>query len=187
MKLDINIMTNEIWKQIDGFSRYEVSNLGRLRSTNYKNSGLTKILKPANCEGYMRTMIQSDDGKYKTIRIHRLVMLAFIGSSDLEVNHIDGDTTNNTLDNLEYVTRSGNMLHAYRTGLQKPLTGSSNGRSILTEDQVLEIRKYVDSVKASGVRYWNRKELADKYGISESYIKEIVINRTTRRKSWSHI
>jgi len=144
-------------------------------------------LKPAQTEGYYKTVLLNDDNKYKTISVHRIVCLAFLGPSDLEVNHIDGDPSNNHISNLEYVTHSENLLHAYRTGLQKPLHGESNGSSKLTEAQVLEIREYVKQVKSTGKKHWGRKELAKKYGVSELYIKELVINRTTRKRVWSHI
>jgi len=48
-------MKKEIWKPIPNFSRYEASNKGRLRSNNYKNSGKTKVLKPALAKGYLKT------------------------------------------------------------------------------------------------------------------------------------
>lgn len=59
---------------------------------------------------------------YKNLYIHRLVAQAFIPnpSQKLEVNHKDGNTQNNNVDNLEWVTRSENMEYAYKTGLQKP-------------------------------------------------------------------
>lgn len=178
----------EIWRNIPGFSRYQASNNGNLRSMNYKNSGKIKSLKPAKSkDGYLRTVLLNDEGKYKSIQVHRMIMLSFHGYSELEVNHINGITNDNFLSNLEYVTHSENLLHAYRIGLQKPSSGSKNGNSKLTEEQVLEIRKYVDDIKSSGKRYWNRKEVAAKYGVSEYYIKEIVMNRTTRKNAWSHI
>jgi len=177
----------EIWNKIEGFSRYEASNLGRIRSLNYKNSGDIRVLKPGNSEGYMKTILLNDDGKYKPIRVHRIIMIAFKGKSELEVNHINGIKDDNRIENLEYTTHSKNLLHAYKTGLQLPSRGSSNGRSKLTEEQVLEIRKYVNNIRATGKRYWNRKAIAIKYGISESYVKELVMNRTTRKNAWTHI
>ena len=178
----------EIWKDIPGFSRYQASNNGNLRSVNYKNSGKTKNLKPCKSkDGYLKTVLLNDEGKYKNIQVHRMIMLSFFGHSELEVNHINGITDDNSLLNLEYVTHSENLLHAYKIGLQLPSNGSKNGNSKLTEKQVLEIRKYVNEIKSSGKRYWNRKEIAAKYGVSEYYIKEIVMNRTTRKNVWSHI
>lgn len=178
---------NESWKTIKGFSRYEASNLGKIRSINYKRSGKVRELKPTFFTGYGKTVLLNDDGKYKSILVHRVIMLAFVGESNLEINHINGDGTDNRLCNLEYVSHSENLLHAYRLGLQKPAKGEKNGSSKLTERQVLEIRDYVAKAKASGKRYWGRKELAEKYGVSELYIKELVIQRQTRKRPWSHI
>jgi hypothetical protein len=83
----------EKWEKIPGFSRYEASSLGRLRSTNYKNSGKTKVLKPSDGgDGYLKTMLLNDDGDYKSWGVHKWVALAFIGPKPkgLEINHIDG-------------------------------------------------------------------------------------------------
>ncbi|MDT9683471.1 HNH endonuclease signature motif containing protein [Streptomyces sp. TRM76323] len=57
----------------------------------------------------------SIDGK--TIKLHRLIIETFLGKSELEVNHIDGNKRNNSLSNLEYVSRSQNVKHAYDNGL----------------------------------------------------------------------
>lgn len=171
----------EIWKQIPNFSRYEASNKGFLRSTNYKNSGKTKVLKPKISGGYYKTMLLSDNGKYKTWSVHKWVALTWLGEAKgLEVNHINGDKTNNNVSNLEYCTRSENMIHAYRHNLEKPQRGSINGNSKLTEEQVSEIRAYA---KKYG-KLKNRKQLAKKYGVSESHLKDIV---SKRRGIWNHI
>ena len=71
-----------------------------------------------------------DDNGYKVVRVkinnkifrkqvHCLIMEDFCGSSDLIVNHKDGNKSNNNLSNLEYVTYSQNAIHAYNTGLRK--------------------------------------------------------------------
>jgi len=84
--------------------------------------------------GYARVSI---DGK--TIKLHRLIMETFIGKSGLEVNHIDGNKKNNDIRNLEYVTRSHNVKHAYDSGLvhrhktsNKPIKLVFNGEKIGT-------------------------------------------------------
>lgn len=180
----MNNINEEIWKPIPGFSRYEASNLGNLRSINYKNSGKKVVLKPSFYDGYGQTVLLNDEPKYKNIRVHRIIALAFFGKSDLEVNHKDGIKSNNRIENLEYVSRSENQLHAYKMALQEPMRGEKNGNSKLTEAQVLEIRAYA---KSKG-RYYGRKALAEKYGISETYIKEIVnSSRKNRKNAWEHI
>lgn len=173
----------ETWKQIPNFSRYEASTNGRLRSTNYKNSGKTKVLKPAlSTDKYLKTMLLNDQGKYKSWAVHKWIALTFLGKKPegMEVNHIDGFKTNNAPDNLEYCTRSENLKHAYENGLLDTKRGSKNGMAKLTEKQVISIRKHA---KENG-RYYGRKELADKHGVSEAQIKDIV-NR--RRDIWPHV
>lgn len=173
----------EKWKQIPNFSRYEASTKGRLRSTNYKNSGKTKVLKPADGgDGYLKTMLLNDEGKYKSWGVHKWIALTFLGPKPegMEINHIDGVKINNEPDNLEYCTRSENLIHAYENGLLDTKRGSKNGMAKLTESDVKEIRRHAEQ---SG-RYYGRKELAEKYGVSDGQIKDIV-NR--RRNIWPHV
>lgn len=80
--------------------------------------------------------------KPRTIQYHRLRMMVFYpveNMDKLQVNHIDGNRNNNEFSNLEWVTPSENVLHAFRTGLSKPLKGESNPKSVLTENKVREI------------------------------------------------
>src|SRR5580704_4483135 len=59
--------------------------------------------------------------EYHAIYFHQLVMELFVGPcpENKEINHIDGNKSNNKLSNLEYITRSQNMNHAYKLGLCK--------------------------------------------------------------------
>jgi len=175
----------EEWKVIYGFSKYEASNYGRLRSLNYKKTGKVKVLKPAiTPDGYLKTMIMDDDGKYRSWTVHRFVCLAFLGpkpDKKYQCNHIDGVKTNNLINNLEYCTASENVKHAYDIGLGVPMVGSTNGQSKLKERDVIEIRNYVSNFKG---RFYGRKALAEKYGICESHVKDLVARR---RGIWGHI
>lgn len=172
----------EVWKAIPGFSRYEASTDGLIRSINYKRSGQIRILKPAISEdGYLKTMLQKDDGGYKTSRVHKWVALTFHGPSNgLTVNHKDTNKLNNRPDNLEYITALENVKHATENGLQKPKPGSLNPMAKLTERAVIEIR----NVAANGGRYYGRKELAERFGVDECTIKEVV---TRRKNGWKHV
>ena len=110
----------EIWKTIEGTDgRYEVSNTGKIRSLNYKRSRKIKELRPApDPKGYMKTMILID-GRYKTVKLHRLVAEAFISNPDNrpQVNHKDGNKSNNSVGNLEWAYNIDNAHHAIDNGL----------------------------------------------------------------------
>ena len=120
----------EIWKWIDGYENmYQVSNLGRVRSVdrdvycevspNKLQHIYGKVLKQGtNHKGYPIVYL-SKDGKQKTITVHRLVALTFIENplNLPQVNHIDGNKTNNNVSNLEWCDNSYNQIHAHKTGL----------------------------------------------------------------------
>lgn len=74
-----------------------------------------------NDDGYPCITLRNDEGKRKTFKVHRLLAELFIPNPDNkpEVNHKDGDKCNNELSNLEWVTHSENIQHAWDTGLLK--------------------------------------------------------------------
>lgn len=162
---------------------YEASSLGRLRSLDYKRTGKTKVLKPAlSKDGYLQTMLLGVSGKYHSWKVHKFIALAFMGERPigLEINHKDGIKTNNRSDNLEYITKSENLIHAYKLGLIEPKRGHFNGMAKLTNEDVLTIRKHA---KDNSPRY-GRQALADRFGISSAHVKDLV---NGRRGIWSHI
>ena len=106
------------WRPITGFPNYEVSNDGDV-----VNLVTGRQLKPIReSTGYLHVTL-CHEGHHHQTSVHRLVAQEFISNPDSKpfVNHIDGDKTNNQVDNLEWCTQSENMKHAYRTGLQKPI------------------------------------------------------------------
>ena len=110
----------EEWRDIKGYEgRYQVSNLGRVRSvgrTTIKSNGVVqrsrgKVLRPyIACTGYAGVRIEG--GRH--VMVHRAVAEAFLPRIDGKnvVNHINGVRTENTLGNLEWTTFSGNTRHA---------------------------------------------------------------------------
>ena len=110
---------NEIWRKIEGFEKYEVSNLGRVRSLNYRQTGESKTLRLCkNSTGYLHVDLYKNGNRYYK-KVHRLVANAFIPNIDNkpQINHIDGNKINNRVDNLEWVTASENIHHAWTTGI----------------------------------------------------------------------
>lgn len=117
------------WRPIKGFEGlYEVSNLGQVKSLNYNRTKEAKILRLCkNKDGYLCVHLHKN-GKGYAKKVHRLVTAAFIPNPEgkTEVNHIDGNKTNNRVENLEWATHSENMHHAWETGLCEPLTGENH-------------------------------------------------------------
>lgn len=93
------------------------------RSIDYKQ--YRKLKGSLDSKGYPYIDITSKSGVRKCPKVHRLVGLAFVKNIENkpQINHIDGDKTNNNVKNLEWVTNSENQLHAYRLGLNKKTTG----------------------------------------------------------------
>jgi len=101
----------EIWKKINNFNNYEVSNLGNVRSLNYKQQGITKTLKTSIYKGYFRVTLSKNSKSYH-FRIHQLVAVAFlnhtINGMNKVVNHKDFNKSNNNVSNLEIITHRQN-------------------------------------------------------------------------------
>lgn len=120
-------MLNTEWKPIKDYEGlYMVSNTGlvkRIKFINGKhNFEQERLLKPIlNKDGYMFVRL-CKDGKAKNKRIHKLVANAFLGESNLQIDHIDGNKQNNRLDNLEYVTPKENTNRAWNKGIAKYTT-----------------------------------------------------------------
>lgn len=98
-------------------NRYKITSEGNVLNL-ANNTYLTPIKNP---NGYYKVGLASGDGKMKQISIHTLVAKHFIPNpyDYPQVNHIDGDKTNNHVSNLEWCTHQQNVQHAFRTGLRK--------------------------------------------------------------------
>lgn len=107
----------ERWCAIKGYEgKYEVSDLGNVRSLNYGRSGKIKVLSPAIKKGYLNVILYKKGEKRKMFRVHRLVVTAFIGPipKGMVVNHINENKLDNRLSNLEICTVTQNINHGTR-------------------------------------------------------------------------
>ena len=94
----------EIYKDIQGYEGYQVSNHGNIKSLGNGKSRKEKILKPVNTTKCYLQVELSKQGKRKKYLVHRLVAQAFIDNPNNlpQVNHKDEDKTNNHVTNLEW-------------------------------------------------------------------------------------
>lgn len=113
-------MMNQIeeeWRDIAGYDgKYQVSNLGRVKSTNYRCAGKEQTLKLLYRNGYLRVALYKN-GKNNRLTVHRLVAEAFIPNQNNlpQVNHKDENKLNNRVDNLEWCTAKYNNNYGTRT------------------------------------------------------------------------
>ncbi len=96
----------EKWIPITDYPDYEVSNLGRVKSYKYK---IPRIMKPRSLrDGYLSVVLRNEKGCSQKL-VHRLVVQEHIGiNTDLEIDHVDRNRTNNHIDNLNLIPRLKN-------------------------------------------------------------------------------
>lgn len=181
-------MSKEYWKDIDDRGRYQASNLGRVRSfCNYHNGvkEVPKILKPRLLNsGYEFVTIL---GRHKLV--HKLVAMAFLSNpnSKPHVNHKDSDRRNNRVSNLEWCTRSENMMHASINGrlkksrkeierISKMKQGENHHNCKLGNDDILDIRG------AYNIGCFTQNEIAEAYNVDQGLISKII-----NQKAWVHL
>ena len=169
------MIDEEVWITVSGFEGvYSVSSFGRVKRDQVGKGTKGGVLIPNRRTGGYLDYKLHKDGIGKTIKAHRLVARVFLGEppeEKPEVNHIDGNKVNNKLSNLEYVARSGQMKHAYDTGLCK-----SNFRSKLTPDDVIKIRKRASEGEST-------RDLASEYNVSNLTISRCV----SRKHIWKNV
>ena len=171
----------EVWKDVKGYEGlYQVSNLGNVRRL-FKTAE-PKLMNPNKGirGGYYRVNLSKSKGKkidVKTKYVHVLVVQSFLNQDYLknnyQCNHINGNKADNSLINLEIVTKSENEKHAFKLGL-KNLKGENHNRSKLTFSQVENIRINL----SLGMPV---KNIADYYKVSTSTIYNI-----KNRRRWDY-
>ncbi len=123
--------SQEVWRDIPGYKGlYQVSNFGRIKSLKRN-----RIIKQQVQNGGYKLIHLYSNSKRKALTVHRLVALSFISNPQNKphINHKDCDKSNNWLDNLEWVTPSENMQHAFKNGLCNNGEWDNKRRKILGE------------------------------------------------------
>lgn len=172
----------EIWKKVNEFGDYQVSNMGNIKSpdfvlqvpTGQKYIRKGKILKPYKSKkGYLNCDLRIN-GKRKNVQVHRFVALAFIDNPENkpQVNHKDGNKTNNCVENLEWCTNSENQIHAFKNNLQKG--DFSHPNSKLTLEQVLYIKNHC----IIGSKEYGMQAMAKKFNICHNSVKQIIMGKS---------
>jgi hypothetical protein len=169
-------MEEEIWSIIPGYDgNYHVSNMGRVKSVSrYKiNRHGSLTLLPETImrakktpQGYLQVGLRNP--KQRLFYVHRLVALAFVENphGKPEVNHKDGNKSNNVFSNLEWSTPGENIMHSVQLGLKRPYGEK------LSESEAMEVFLSLDP----------DYELAKKYGITVRSVRDI-----KKKKRWAFI
>lgn len=166
--------SSEIWRQFH--PAYAVSDRGRVKRTlGGMGAKAGRVLKPAkNRGGYLYAVLHYNNER-RTRTIHSLVAAAFLGPcpAGQEVNHKDGDKTNNRRKNLEYLDRPGNIKHAQEMGLRA--VGERHGRAKLTRASVVKIKQQLADGGSPAV-------IARRFGVQRAAVSKILHGYT-----WTHV
>lgn len=143
---------------------------GEIYSTKNGNGFLSGTITK---KGYRRCSPETG----KSVYWHRLIMSCYIGNSDLTIDHIDGNKTNNSLSNLEYVTNRENFDRSVKTGLRtwSKIRGELNANSKISEDIAILIIK----MRYNGMKC---RDISEALGISYGCTKSVYTGQ-----SWRHI
>lgn len=161
------------WAIIEEFPDYRVTVDGRVLTKS--RAGWREMCPVKHAQGYLFVGLRKN--KRRTTRfIHRLVCTAFLDNQDSkpQVNHKDGNQSNNRLENLEWVTCKENINHAINTGLRRQ-NGSDNWYSKLNEKDIPEIKRMLKDGKT-------HREIAENFNVTISTISKVKLGR-----SWTHV
>lgn len=169
----------EKWLDIKDFEGiYQVSNMGRVRSLdrkvyNYIKKGI--VLKPSdNGRGYKTVGLSNGKTKMKHVYIHRLVAFAFIDKVEGKefINHKDFDKTNNSVSNLEWVTRKENTMHFIKSDRYNRMSEKRETNNERKFD--LRVFKYMDKVNSIYDEGYNVEETAKKTGVGRDFVVRLL-------------
>jgi len=159
------VKSDEVWKDVNGYEGlYQVSSHGNVRSLLRKNTGIKRYLRFNILRNGYKNVTLFKKEKRKGFLVHRLVAQAFINNSKNKphINHIDFNTGNNCVENLEWVTNKENWLHNVKERKIKLK---------LSDQDAFEIKECYKTGLFS-TRY-----LSKCYGVSQKQICKIINNK----------
>lgn len=178
----MDISNTEAWRAIAGFPAYEVSNMGRVRRIVAAKGGRSAsdgVLKHGRLHAGHHGVTLYAEGKKFSLKVHRLVLLAFIGDpppGEPFGAHEDGNPANNALSNLRWSNQVGNLQDRIAHGTE--LRGQRNGRAKLSEANAREIRaRFKARCRVNGAA-----ALAKEFGVTD-----VAILKIARGVTWSHL
>ena len=174
-------MSIEQWKDVMGYEGvYQVSDMGQVKRMIGYQCKIERILKPSLCSGNRYPyVIFCKNGKTQNKKVHHLVLEAFREQRPTpyhECRHLDGNSKNPQLINLQWGTKSENVKDAIKHGtrFQSDCRGSKNGRSKLIETDVRKIKEILSK------RNMTPKDIGKLFGVSEQAIRHIKNGDTWR-------
>ena len=198
-------MQSTEWKKIPGYSDYEVSDTGEIRSlerTKKYKSGRVIELKAKNkklrkhpVNGFLMTDLIDDKGKRNTVYPHKAVALAFITNKHPRkqkiVIHVDGDIANNSVDNLKWSSYSESIRIGFETGKRDNSTlwlkrrlkyGPKGGNKSMGRPDPLDFGQKKRIKYLRDEKGFTLQQLATKYGCSVSHIHKTLKNMPADEK-----
>lgn len=124
-------------------------------------------------QGYQRVHFYLGNYRHKTIKVHRLVAESFIPNplKKKDVNHIDGNKSNNHVSNLEWCTRSENIKHAFKIGLSSISEKQKN--------RFIEMSKLQKGEKSPSARKIVNIKTGEVYNTIKEVLEIVKLKRTT--------
>jgi hypothetical protein len=166
------------------FGLYEATTDGQILSFTSKLKG-NPMKQYVRKDGYVQVQIRIKQ-KSKNRLVHILVDRAFNGEipKGYEINHKDGNKQNNSIENLERVTRKENIRHAIENKLWNPCSGEKHPSAKLKNVDVIQIKELAKNAKISSkYKYGFFKETAQKFNVHPDAIKRIARNKTWKTLS----
>lgn len=185
--MKIRVIIDEEWKPLvykNVKPMYKISNYGRIRNI---NTG--KLLSVCFSEkGYAMVELMNTLGKSHTFKLHRIVGMMFLPLPDFNdgnywtVNHIDGRVKEDcSIYNLEWLTFTDNIRESFRTGLNKPMRGETNGNNKYSEKTIRKVCRLLElGYKCPAII----KVINNTQGIQ---LSKYIVHDLKRHKTWRHI